>query len=86
MRVFDFFHRKDDLVFILPKAWKSKGGRLVEYPIEKSYGTLVATEAYFWHSHYPLIRGQLKGWMPRTQSILKKLSRPGDFLLSSICP
>lgn len=86
IRVFDFFQKKDDLVFVLPAAWKSKGGELIDRPVQKSYGKLIATPAYFWHSHYPLLRGQLKGWMPRTRSMLKKFSKPGDVLLTSMEP
>ncbi len=86
IRVFDFFQKQDDLIFILPKTWKSKGGKLLDHPIQKPYGKLIATPAYFWHSHYPLVRGQLKGWMPATNSILRKYAKPGDVLLTSIEP
>ncbi len=86
IRIFDFFKKQDDLVFILPRTWKSKGGKLIDRPVQKPYGTLIATPAYFWHSRYPLIRGQLKGWMPATGEILRKHAKPGDVLLTSIEP
>src|SRR3989344_3069623 len=86
IRVFDFFQKRDDLFFILPREWKSKGGTLIDRPVKKPYGKLVATPAYFWHSRYPLIRGQLKGWMPATGSILRRYAKRGDVLLTSIEP
>lgn len=85
-RMFDFFENKDSLVFILPKIWKAKGGKIKVVPLEKSEFKIIKTWAPFYHSHYPLIKGMLKGWMPFTGSILRKLAHKGDVLLSSSEP
>ncbi len=42
--------------------------------------------AYFTHSHYPLIRGLLKGWMPQFRSIIKNNSKIGDIIYTAIEP
>lgn len=83
LRMFDFFQDKDSLVFLLPKSWKSKGGKIKVVPPDKSEFTIIKTWAPFSHSHYPLIKGMLKGWMPWTGHILRKLAHRGDVLLSS---
>lgn len=82
-RMFDFFGNKDSLVFILPQSWKSKGGKIKVVPPERSEFKIIKTWAPFYHSHYPIIKGMLKGWMPFTGSILRKLAHKGDVLLSS---
>lgn len=49
-------------IFLLPKKWKAKGGKVVfTPPIGENIKT---TTALFFHSHYPIIGGILKGWMP----------------------
>lgn len=86
-KVFDYFKNKEDLVFILPKKWKStKGTKATVYPKEREGFKLITTPAPFYHSRYPLIRGHLKGWMPGLAGILKKEARPGDILYSSYEP
>ena len=82
-RMFDFFENKDSLIFILPKLWKSKGGKIRVVPTEKSKFKIIKTWAPFYHSHYPVVKGMLKGWMPFTGRILGQLARKGDVLLSS---
>lgn len=82
-RMFDFFENKDSLVFILPESWKSKGGKIIVVPPERSEIKIITTWAPFYHSHYPIIRGMLKGWMPFTGRILRKYAQKGDVLLSS---
>mgnify|MGYP001596864238 CR=1 FL=1 len=86
LRMFDFFNNKKDLVFILPRLWKAKGGKIKVVPPEKPEYTLITTWAPFYHSHYPVIRGMLKGWMPWCGRILRRLAKPGDVLLSSAEP
>ena len=81
--MFDLFENKDSLVFILPKTWKSKGGKIKVVPTEKSEFKIIKTWAPFYHSHYPIIKGMLKGWMPFTGRILRKHAQKGDVLLSS---
>ena len=82
-RMFEFFDNKNQLVFILPKIWKAKGGKIKVVPSEKKEFKIIKTWVPFYHSHYPIIRGMLKGWMPFTGSILRKLAHKGDVLLSS---
>lgn len=86
LRMFDFFKSKENLVFILPKLWKAKGGKIVIYPPQRSDLKIITTPAPCTHSHYPLIKGMLKGWMPRLGKILKDMAQPGDVLLSSYEP
>ena len=86
IRVFDFFKKKDDLVFILPEVWKMKGGKVVMKPIQKTDLCIIPTPAHFFHSKYFLIHGLLKGWMPATGKILKHMSKPGDILYTAIEP
>lgn len=86
LRMFDFFKNKEKLVFILPKIWKAKGGKIVVKPPEKKEFNIIKTRALFYHSHYPLIKGLLKGWLPFTGKILRKMSSQGDVLLSSAEP
>ena len=81
--MFDFFENKDSLVFIMPKVWKAKGGKIKVIPPEKSEFKIIKTWTPFYHSHYPVIRGMLKGWMPFAGRILRKYARKGDVLLSS---
>ncbi|OGM99546.1 MAG: hypothetical protein A2817_01160 [Candidatus Yanofskybacteria bacterium RIFCSPHIGHO2_01_FULL_39_8b] len=79
-RVFNFFKKKDDLVFILPEVWKMKNGKVV---IRAELGgelKIVPAKTNFFHSHYPIIRGHLKGWMPAIKNILKKMAKSGDVL------
>ncbi|MEK7589176.1 MAG: glycosyltransferase family 4 protein [Patescibacteria group bacterium] len=85
--VFDYFKNKEQLVFVLPKEWKStKGKKVIVYPkIREGFATFT-TPAPFYHSTYPLIRGHLKGWMPGLGAILRSHARPGDILYSSYEP
>lgn len=81
-RVFSYFKKKDDLVFILPETWIMKGGKVIMKAGQDSELKIIPAKAYFYHSKYPIIRGQLKGWMPATENILKKMAKPGDVLYS----
>lgn len=81
-RVFNYFKKKDDLIFILPETWRMKGGKVIMKAGQDSELKIIPAKAYFHHSKYPIIRGQLKGWMPATKNILKKMSKPGDILYS----
>lgn len=60
-KTFDYY--KDKVYFILPKIWKAKGGKIKFYP-PPNRKNIFPTNAYFFHSHYPIIGGLLKGWMP----------------------
>lgn len=82
IRVFDFFKKKDDLVFILPKVWKMKDGKVIMKAESRPGLNIIPARTFFFHSHYPIIRGHLKGWMPATGRLLKKMSKPGDVLFT----
>ncbi|MBP6885640.1 MAG: glycosyltransferase family 4 protein [Candidatus Pacebacteria bacterium] len=48
--------------FLLPRIWSTKNGKVVfSPPVDPNIAT---TRAYFHHSHYPIIGGLLKGFMP----------------------
>lgn len=50
------------ITFLLPKVWKIKHGKVVFHPPKDTNAK--SARAFFFHSHYPLIGGLLKGWMP----------------------
>lgn len=50
------------VLFLLPRRWKAKGGLVVFTP--PTDANVAVTDAYFTHSHYPVIGGLLKGFMP----------------------
>ncbi len=53
---------KGEMSFLLPKTWKAKGGRVIFHaPHRKG---VLTTKTFFYHSHYPLVGGLFKGWMP----------------------
>src|SRR5437867_3430854 len=81
-RVFDFFKDKKDLVLILPRIWRMKGGKVVMRTEAGENPKIIPTNAYFFHSRYPILRGQMKGWMPRVKKILMRMAEPGDILYS----
>src|SRR3989344_782899 len=62
-----------NVYFVLPKVWKIKDGK-AEYLTENS-SHIITTIAPFYHSHYPIIGGLLKGWMPAFPWLLWKLKR-----------
>lgn len=57
-----------DIFFLLPKIWKAKGGRVIYNPPVRD--NVITTTAIFSHSHYPVIGGLLKGWMPALPLVL----------------
>lgn len=62
--VFDFYPEKKNLYFILPNNWKAKKGQVVFKPFKKEGFNIFHSPAFFFHSHYPLLGGLFKGWMP----------------------
>ncbi len=56
------YPKKNVLFFLLPKIWKVKSGKIVYYP--PADANVFKAKAFFYHSHYPIIGGLLKGWMP----------------------
>ena len=86
-RVFDYFKNKSNLFLVVPKKWRStKGNKKTVYPPRINEVMVVSTPARFYHSKYPVIRGQLKGWMPMLWFLLKKESKPGDVFFSAYEP
>lgn len=72
---------------VVPKKWKStKGNKKTVYPPKINDVRTISTPAFFYHSKYPFIKGQLKGWMPLLWFILKKESKPGDVFFSAYEP
>ncbi len=70
---FRYFPEKDKVFFVLPKVWTAKGGKIIFYPPEEP--NVFTTKAFFYHSHYPIIGGLLKGWMPFFPFILWKFKK-----------
>ncbi len=52
----------DHIRFLLPRVWTAKKGKVVFHPPTDT--NVMTANAYFSHSHYPLIGGLLKGFMP----------------------
>ncbi len=59
---FRHWPKPDEISFLLPTKWVTKGGTVVFHP--PADANVATTRAYFHHSHYPLIGGLLKGFMP----------------------
>jgi glycosyltransferase involved in cell wall biosynthesis len=75
LKTFDTYPGKDKLVFLLPRKWTAKSGKVVFMPPEQA--NVITTEAFFTHSHYPIIGGLLKGWMPLFPWYAWRLKRKG---------
>lgn len=82
IRVFDFFKKKDDIVFILPKIWKMKNGKVIMKAESRPDLKIIPARTFFFHSHYPVVRGHLKGWTPAQGRIIRKMAKPGDILFT----
>lgn len=86
-RIFNYFKNKDNVTVVVPQKWRStKGNKTTVYPPKFNKPKIITTPALFYHSKYPIIKGQLKGWMPWLWFILKRESRPGDVLFSAYEP
>lgn len=59
---FRHWPKPNGVSFLLPTEWIAKGGKVVFRP--PTDANVATTRAYFHHSHYPLIGGLLKGFMP----------------------
>ena len=85
-RVFDYFPEKEELFFILPKIWQAKRGKIkVEIPVRQDI-KIAGVRAFFSHSHYPIIKGLFKGWMPEAKNIIRQNAKPDDILYTAIEP
>ncbi len=85
-RVFDYFPKKERLTFILPKDWEAKGGKIKVKTPRRGNIKIISSKAYFTHSHYPVVRGLLKGWMPGARKLIQQGAKSGDILYTSIEP
>lgn len=61
------------IFFLLPESWRVKRGKIIYYPPKDP--NIFNTKAFFHHSHYPVMGGLLKGWMPAFPFILWRLKR-----------
>ncbi len=85
-RVFDFFKNKARLLFVLPRSWSAKSGAIkVKTPYREDI-EIIPSQAFFTHSHYPVIRGLLKGWMPAIKRVVHDHGVQGDILYTAIEP
>lgn len=62
LKTFDFYPAGDAISFLVPEKWSLKDGKHIFIPPQKE--NIRTTKAFFSHSHYPIIGGLLKGWMP----------------------
>lgn len=62
--VFESYPKKENLFFILPGNWTAKHGQVKFPPFRRAGFSIWNSPAFFKHSHYPIIGGLLKGWMP----------------------
>lgn len=79
-RYFATFRHAPDVWFLLPRRWPAKDGKVVFTPPDDP--RITKTAAYFWHSHYPVIGGLLKGFMPAFPLYLWEHRRQIDLVYS----
>ncbi len=72
-KTFAFYPEPSAINFLLPKTWKAKDGKIIFQPPNAE--NVYVSRAYFYHSHYPLIGGLLKGWLPAFPFVLRRLKR-----------
>ena len=72
-KTFSHYPDSDQLFFLLPHEWKARGGKVV-FKTADSHN-IFKTKIFFFHSHYPVIGGLLKGWMPAFPLIVRRLKR-----------
>ncbi len=83
--VFESYPEKENLYFLLPNNWTAKNGTVKFRPFAKKGFTIYHASAYFSHSHYPVLGGLFKGWMPMFPWYLFKLkfSKGVDIVFST---
>lgn len=62
-RVFEFLAAKEDFVFLLPKFWRAKGGKIKIILGERRNFTIYALNAWSYGGR-SFLKGTFKGWMP----------------------
>ena len=70
LNTFNFYPEKDKVFFLLPDVWKVKGGKVVYHAPKRD--NVFTAKAFFSHSHYPIIGGLLKGWIPSFLGFMMK--------------
>lgn len=70
LNTFNFYPEKDKVFFLLPDVWKVKGGKVIYRAPKRD--NVFTTKAFFSHSHYPIIGGLFKGFMPGFFNFLLK--------------
>lgn len=80
---FKHYPSDHELWFLLPETWKAKGGKVVFHPPKEL--NVIPTPTLFYHSHYPLIGGLLKGWMPAFPLHLRQLVKEKKITLVYSC-
>lgn len=83
--VFKYYRGNDNIYFLLPKIWKVKSGKVIYCPPVEN--NIYTTRTYFYHSHYPLLGGLFKGWMPWIPLFLvRQRKKKFDILFSATEP
>lgn len=72
-KMFDYFPADFEFIFILPKTWPAKKGKVIYQPPVSKKFKVITIPAYFYHSNYPIIGGILKGWQPKFKKVLADL-------------
>jgi len=80
---FNFYPHPEQVFFLVPDFWKARGGKVIFYGLKEK--NIFLTKTFFHHSHYPLIGGLLKGWMPAFPLILLKLKWSKNIKLVYSC-
>lgn len=63
----------DSYRFLLPRVWPIKSGKIIYTAPDDP--RVIAARALFTHSHFPIIGGLLKGWMPSFPLVLWRLRK-----------
>ncbi len=66
--------------FLLPRIWPIKNGKII-FTAPHDHRVITA-RALFSHSHFPIIGGLLKGWMPAFPLVLWRLRKQIDLVYS----
>lgn len=74
----------EQCIFLLPKKWKAKGGKVIFKP--PAGENIKTTVALFFHSQYPIIGGILKGWMPAFPLWLWKYRKTVEIVYTPLEP
>jgi glycosyltransferase involved in cell wall biosynthesis len=62
-RVFDFLENKNDFIFVLPKFWSAKAGK-IQIKLESKTDLMIVGAKSFSYGGKSFLSGIFKGWMP----------------------